>query len=184
MNGKPSHVHVSDNSSRSPGVPRAPGRTSRMSRPRLRVGLVALLTASLIGCLSALPADASGWVEVDGDTTVTDNPCTGQETTLVLHDVTMLISGHSNDHEGIKFRGHFTTGDGFTGTFHDLDQWNASPGPDDGAFTRVVLFRGANEAKQRLTFTSVFHILIRDDTPAVQFHLGGGRCVGRPQQTG
>jgi len=181
MNGNNRHIHVSDDPSRSSGMPYSPGRTSRMSRPRLRVGLVALLTASLVGCLSALPADASGWVAVDGDETVTNNPCTGQATALAFHDVTMLISGHGNDHEGIKFKGRFTTGDGFTGRFHDLDQWNAAPGPDDAVFTRVVLFRGVNETKQRVTFTSAFHIVIRDDTPVLQFHLGGGSCVGRPQ---
>lgn len=76
-----------------------------MSRPRLRVGLVSLLTVSVVGCLSALPADASGWVAVDGGNTVTDNPCTGQKPTLVLDDVTMLIKGHDTDHEGIKFKG-------------------------------------------------------------------------------
>lgn len=61
---------------------------------------VALLTASLDGCLSATPANASGWVAVEGDEDITGNPCTGQETTLVLRAVTMLISGHGNDHQG------------------------------------------------------------------------------------
>lgn len=184
MNGSNRHVDVSDGPSCSSGVPFGPRRTSWMSRTTLRLGLVTLLTASLVGCLSALPADASRWVAVDGDETVTENPCTGQETTLELHDVKMLVNGHGIDHEGIKFRGRFTTGDGFTGTFHDQDQWNAVPGPSDGVFTRVVLFRGADDAKQRVTFTTVFHIVVRDDAPVMQFLLGSGRCVGRPQRAG
>jgi hypothetical protein len=184
MNGRNRRVHVSDTPSHSSAVAGGPDRTSRISSSTLRAALVALLTATLVGPLGALPAYASRWVAVPGIETVTENPCTGQETTLELHDVRMLISGHSNDHEGIKFRGRFTTGDGFTGMFHDLDQWNAVPSREDGVFTRVVLFRGADDAKQRVSFTSIFHLVVRDAEPVIEFLLGGARCVGRPQQVG
>jgi hypothetical protein len=67
--------------SRSPGVPRGPGRTSRMSRSTLRIGLVALLTASLVGSPQRPPSQRIPVGRGPGIETVTENPCTGQETT-------------------------------------------------------------------------------------------------------
>ena len=137
-----------------------------------------VLAVCLVGTLGLGPAAASAWVSVPDVQTVGVNPCTGVAGALLLHDVQLLISGNGGDQEGFKFKGRFTTGDGVSGIFHDQDQWNAVPRGGDEVFTRVVLFRGVDEAKQRVVFTAVFHIVVRDGSTVQEVLIEDARCVG------
>ena len=146
--------------------------------PRRDLVQVVVVAVCVVGTLGLGPAAASAWISVPDVQSVGINPCTGVESALLLHDVKLLISGNGGDHEGFKFKGRFTTGDGVTGIFHDQDQWNAVPRGGDEVFTRVVLFRGVDEAKQRVVFTAVFHIVVRDGSTVQEVLIEDARCVG------
>ncbi len=130
---------------------------------------------------SIASAARSAWVPVDPVDSETYNPCTDDVVGLRLFDVSLLVSGRGGAHEGFKFAGRFETTDGFSGTFRDQDQANVVPDPEtDTVFTQLVIFNGANADKQRVRFTSVLHVVLRDDAPVNIVEMTSGRCVGKP----
>jgi hypothetical protein len=162
---------------------RVPGRHGVTTR---RGATLTALATSLVaagvmpGSASAFAA-GSAWVPVAPVESQTYNPCTDDVVGLHLFDVSLLVTGHGGAHQGFKFAGQFETSDGFSGTFRDQDQANVVPDAEtDNVFTQLVIFNGANEDKQRVRFTSVLHVVIRDDAPVNIVEMTSARCVGKP----
>jgi hypothetical protein len=153
-----------------------PGTRTR----RLRLGgWVVAVSASV---LVAAPSSAAAWTPVpDPEPATTLNPCTGQETTLVISDVSLLLVG-GDGHEGLKFRGRFTTGDGFSGTVRDQDQVNEVPDGEagDNVFSQQIRYLGADDAGRRVLYVSVVTVVLRDGEPVLLHPFDQLRCVGVP----
>lgn len=161
-------------------VPARRGVATRGRRALAALAMALVMVAVPSGSASALAA-GSAWVPVDPVESETYNPCTDDLVGLRLFDVSLLITGPGGAHEGFKFAGRFETTDGFSGTFRDQDQANVVPDAEtDNVFTQLVIFNGANADKQRVRFTSVLHVIIRNDAPVNIVDMTSARCVGKP----
>ncbi len=130
----------------------------------------------------AAPSTAAGWVPIpEPGPSTTFNPCTQQETSLKLSDVSLLVVGE-NGHEGLKFRGRFTTGDGFTGIVRDQDQANEVPDgtAGDNVFSQQIRYIGSDGAGRRVLFVSILTVVLRDGEPVVLHPFQQLRCAGVP----
>lgn len=142
-------------------------------------GVVAAATALVMW---ASPSSAGGWIPIpDPEPSTTFNACTQEETSLQLSDVSLLIVGEDG-HEGLKFRGRFTTGDGFAGTVRDQDQANEVPDgtAGDNVFSQQIRYIGSNDAGRRVLFVSVITVVLRDGEPVLLHPFQQLRCVGVP----
>jgi hypothetical protein len=142
-------------------------------------GVLAAATALVMG---ASPANAAGWVPIpDPEPSTTFNPCTQEETSLELSDVSLLIVG-DDGHEGLKFRGRFTTGDGFVGTVRDQDQANEVPDgtAGDNVFSQQIRYIGSDDAGRRVLYVSIVTVVLRDGEPVLLHPFQQLRCVGVP----
>ena len=147
------------------------------------VGRVVLLTLVVAFGLHLGPAPvaaAGGWqAHPDVWLPPAEDPCTGEVTATLLHEVQMLVNGREG-HEGFKFRGRFTSDNGTSGTFRDLDQFNETAASRGIVFTRVASFNGTTLDGRRVLFTAVFHVVDRDGEVLAFTDRADGRCVGGP----